>query len=574
MTRRGIGMRWWLAGVFVVIAMLTAALIAAVSSRQADRHLRENAENIAVGATVAAGFAVERAIRDGDLDEQLDSIGGGHGLALFVFSPQGELVGESNLRGIGWASVPRRQTALRSALRGRRYVESLGGGRAVIGLPLRRTPAAGALVGYAPRPRDYGTPIAIFRKEVARASIWAVLAAALTGLLAASLIARRLRRIASAAAAIEQGDFELELEPRFNDEIGHLEVTIDRMRRRLGDAFGQLSAERDRLGLLLEQLQEGVIAVDRGLRIRYANANASALLVDLSLEPDAVLPETYGDLPLGRIARGLFSPDAVVAEARASRADGSIISLVGVPAAAADLAVLVWADITEQERLRRAEQEFVTNASHELRTPVTAIASAVEALKAGARDSPESRDQFIDLIGRQAARLTRLTTSLLILARAQTRQEAVQLEPIELRELLEEIAASSSADAADGVAVRLECPQPVVAEGQREIVEQVVSNLVGNALKHTKSGEVVVRARSAGSDVVIEVADTGPGIPASIRERVFDRFYTADEGRRDGFGLGLAIARSSAEAIGGALTLESDSGRGTTARLVLPARGR
>src|ERR1051325_10832728 len=97
-----IGMRWWLAGVFVVIAALTAALIAAVSSRQADRHLRANAENIAVGATVSAGFAVERAIKEGSLTQQLDPIAGGHGLALFVFSGDRRLLADSNLRGIEW----------------------------------------------------------------------------------------------------------------------------------------------------------------------------------------------------------------------------------------------------------------------------------------------------------------------------------------------------------------------------------------------------------------------------------------------------------------------------------------
>jgi len=564
-----VGMRWWLASVFVVIAALTAALIAAVSSRQADRRLRANAENIAVGATVAAGFAVERAIREGDLQEQLVPIGAAHGLALFVFGRDRRLVGESNLRGIEWRDVPGRGAALASALRGHRFFEAVGNGRVVIGLPLRRTEEAAALVGYQPRPPGYGAPLTIFRNEVVRASIWAVLAAALTGLVAATLIARRLRGIASAAAAIEQGDFALELRPRFGDEIGRLAATIDRMRRRLGDAFAQLSAERDQLGLLLEQLHEGVLAVDRRLRIRYANANARALLPGVVLEADAPLPDTYEDLPLRRVAQGLFAPGAAVAEARARRDDGATLSLVGVPAAASDFAVLVLADITEQERRRRAEREFVTNASHELRTPVTAIASAVEALKAGAQDSPESRERFVDLIGRQAARLTRLTSALLTLARAETRQEELQLEPVELEEVLREVAAS--ADAADGVAVRVECPRPVVAVAQRDIVEQVVASLVGNALKHAASDEIVLRARLADSRAVIEVADSGPGIPPAVQERMFDRFYSGGPGRRDGFGLGLAIAHASTEAIGGRLTIHSAAGRGTTATVVLPA---
>ena len=110
-----------------------------------------------------------------------------------------------------------------------------------------------------------------------------------------------------------------------------------------------------------------------------------------------------------------------------------------------------------------------------------------------------------------------------------------------------------------------------MAVGQRDIVEQVVSNLVGNALKHTVAGEVVLRAEQNGSKATIEVADTGPGIAPAAQSRVFDRFYSLEGNGRDGFGLGLAIARESAEAIGGTLAIESEAGRGTIARLTLPA---
>jgi signal transduction histidine kinase len=106
----------------------------------------------------------------------------------------------------------------------------------------------------------------------------------------------------------------------------------------------------------------------------------------------------------------------------------------------------------------------------------------------------------------------------------------------------------------------VDCPGQVVAIGQRDIVEQVVSNLVGNALKHTVAGEVVLRAGQVGADATIEVSDTGPGISAAVQQRIFDRFYSLDVNGRGGFGLGLAIARDAAEAI-----------RGTTARVVLPA---
>ena len=309
-------------------------------------------------------------------------------------------------------------------------------------------------------------------------------------------------------------------------------------------------------------MNEGVLAVDRGLHVQFANANAKLLLAGVPLEKGAPLPDTHGGLPLRRLAEGLFAPRASVAEARSQREDGAMISLVGVPASSSDLVVLVFADITEQERRRQAEREFVTNASHELRTPVTAITSAVEALQSGAKDDPERRERFIELIGRQATRLTRLSSSLLILARAQTKQEGLHLEPVELGGLLKEIAAASVP--ADGVSLRVECPKPVVAVGQRDIVEQVVANLVGNAVKHTVEGEIVLRAALNGAGATIEVADTGPGISPTVQGRVFDRFYSGE--LREGFGLGLAIARSRPRRSAARSTIESESGARHDAR--------
>jgi signal transduction histidine kinase/HAMP domain-containing protein len=567
-----VGMRWWLAGIFVVIAAVTAALVATVSSRQADIAIRSNSEDIAVGKTVSAAFAIERAIGSGTLATALPTIARRRELALFVFGSHRQRLSVPRSGSVEWQAVPNGDRALSSALAGHRFVEtSQHGGATLVALPLRRTPTARALVAYAPRPAAYGKSLAIFRHEVLRAALWAVLVAAAAGLLAAALIARRLRRIAAAAAAIETGDFDVELNAAFPDEVGSLALAIDRMRQRLGASFEQLRAERDRLGRLLGQLNEGVVAVDTDLVVRFANASATALLGE-DVRPGLPLPPAWCGLRLAELGHGLFRSDAEVAEARIETDDGRTLSVAGVPAGASDLAVIVLADITEQERRERAEREFVANASHELRTPLTAIAGAVEALQAGAKDEPAERDAFIDLIGRQAARLGRLTRSLLIMARAQTHQEAVQLEPLRLSPLLEEIASASVPP--DRVDVRVDCPPELAALGQRDIAEQIVSNLLGNALKHTSSGSVVLSARRRGAAVAIEVADTGPGIPARARQRIFDRFYSGDSGARDGFGLGLAIARDGARALGGSIEIESEPGRGTVARVILAGGAR
>jgi signal transduction histidine kinase/HAMP domain-containing protein len=561
-SRFRIGMRWWLAAAFVAVAALTAALIASFSSRQVGRDVTANARNIAIGEAVSAGFSLERAV---DLPATLKGIGRRDGLALFVFAPDRTLVAQAPTSGVGWTKVPDGAKALDRALGGRRFAESFSDGSAtVVALPLRRTPGASALVAYAPRAQAYGASLSIFRKEVLRVSIWAALAAAALGVVSAALVSRRLRRIAAAAQAIEQGGFDIELQPGFQDEIGMLASTVERMRVRLGDAFEQVQAERDRLELLLDRLHEGVIAVDGALTVQYANASMRRLLPEL--DPDVPLPESFGDLPLRTVAAGLFGRGAPVSEARMDTPDGATFSLVGIPAAGTGLAVLVLADITQNERRQRAEREFVANASHELRTPVGAIATAVEALELGASEDPDERARFIRLIGRQALRLTRLTNSLLVLARAQTREEGMPLVPVELGPLLERVAGSAE----PAGRVRVEQVNGALALAQPDVLEQVVANLVANAVKHAPDAEVVVRASSAGGEAVIEVTDRGPGIPAAVRARVFDRFYSGGGGAaRDGFGLGLAIARDSTVAMGGRLELQSQPGIGTTARVIL-----
>jgi signal transduction histidine kinase len=563
-------MRWWLGGAFVLIAALTAALVAAVASRQADQAVRANSEDVAVGKTVAAAFVVEQALQQGDVDRTASLAAARRDLALFVFDRNGRLITAPTSHGVAWESVPGGRAARAAALAERRYVHTAQrSGATLVALPLRRTAGARALVAFAPQPAAYGRSLNIFRHEIARAALWALLIAAAVGVLAAALVARRLGRIGAAAAAIAEGDFDVPLRPRFGDEVGSLALSLDRMRARLRSSFDELRGERDRLGRLLEQLHEGVLAVDPAGRIQFANSAARELLPGVPLGTGSVVPASVGEVELAELAAGLFSADAAIAEARIEPSEGRTLSVVGIPASASGLALLVFGDISAQERRERAEREFVSNASHELRTPVSAIIAAVEALESGAKESPADRDSFVELIGRQANRLARLTRALLVLARAQTHQGLLLLERVELAPLLDEVAATSEAPAR----VVVDCPRGLSVLAQRDLTEQVFANLVENALKHTDDQTVWLSARADSDAAVVEVRDGGSGIPRRVHDRVFDRFYSGENGRREGFGLGLAIARDAVRALGGRIDIESTVGEGTTVRVALAVEG-
>jgi signal transduction histidine kinase len=564
-------MRWWLALAFAAIAAVTAVAVAEVLTERSKRVLSDRAEEIATGSSVVAARQVTAALQRGDLTRTVDVLAAGRRLSLFVFDQSGSLITPRGSRGVDFDADVMDRQALRRALAGRRFVGHDGeDNRIVVGLPLR-LPRASALVTVAFR-KDLVAEAGLLRTEILRAAGVAILVGAVVGLLVAVLISGRLRRIASAAAAIEAGRFDTKLRPgRLRDEVGALATTIDRMRGRLRESFANVESERDRLRTLFEQLQEGVVAVNPTLEIELANKAARRLISRAPLHEGRALPEPWPGFELRDLATRLFNPDAGISQARISLDTDTTYSLIGIPAGAgSQLALLVISDVSARERRERAEREFVANASHELRTPLTAIANAVEALQLGAKDQVEERDRFIALIDRQTSRLGRLVRTLLALARAQTHQEALQLANVRLKPVLEE--AIEGIKPAKGVGVEVSCPEELTVLGQRGLLEQIVTNLMANAAKHTARGKIVLSARLLDPDSAqIAVRDSGPGISRAQQERIFDRFYQSGNGRQEGFGLGLAIVREAVHALGGTIDIESAPDRGTSVHVTIAA---
>ena len=563
-------MRWWLGLAFAMIAALTALAVAQVFINRSETEFRERAEDLAIGNAVASADAVTRAVRRGDLDRAIGVIADRRRLALFVFDEDGMLITPDRSHRTEYFAVPQRNVAVRSALESRRYIETFGDGRSiVIALPLR-TKDTSALLAYAQRP-EIAAELGIVREKIVEAALWAVGVGAVAGFLVAMLIAARLCRITAAAAAIEQGNFERQLKPRFRDELGSLAFSVDRMRERLQQSFQALESERDRLQRLLGRLQEGVLTVDRELRIEYANPAAARLLDKEALEDGEPLPDPWPQFSLQRLASGLFVPDAPLAQARISPTEAQVIAITGIPAGVgSQSAVLVLTDVTEAEQRERAEREFITNAAHELRTPVAAIQSSVEVLQSGAKEKPAERDRFLEAIERQSARLGRLAHSLLVLARAQRPDEAPRLRPVELLPLLEEVADGLGTE--EGVEVVVDCPSGLMALADHDLADQILTNLAANAVRYTKEGMIEFSAKPvSGQAVAIEVRDTGPGILPHQQSRVYERFYRGQSRDSDGFGLGLSIVRQAVRAIGGTIELDSIPGEGTVARVTLSA---
>jgi PAS domain S-box-containing protein len=340
----------------------------------------------------------------------------------------------------------------------------------------------------------------------------------------------------------------------------------------------RLRASEARHRLLLEAVPDLIFVVsDDGVIFDYWALDESELIAP----PSELLGRSIRDIVPAELAERVM---ANIAEARRTGAIRTFeyeLAIGGEPRArearivpdGESRVLALVRDVTDRSRrahLEQAERQFVTNAAHELQTPLSAIASAVEALELGAKENPAERDRFLVGIRRECDRLERLIRALLTLARAQAGKEGLTLGPVELRPLLEEIA--GSLDVPEEIHVEVRCPPGLAAHADFDLIERMLSNLAANAVHYTDRGRIVFSCRKlTGRAVELEVRDTGLGIPPADQERIFDRFYRGGERSGDGFGLGLAIVREGAHVLGGDVEVKSTPGAGTTVRVTLPA---
>ena len=234
----------------------------------------------------------------------------------------------------------------------------------------------------------------------------------------------------------------------------------------------------------------------------------------------------------------------------------------------------VFFDITQIEKLERVRQEFLSNVSHELRTPLTAILAFVETLESGALDDPENSQRFLAIIRKNAARMQDLIDDILELSAIEGGTSVVDAKPIELAPVVDDVVTSLASQASSKrISVRNDVPLDAVVLADSKRLEQMLINLVENAIKFNREGGEVGIEYEKGTSSLIRVRDTGEGIPAQHLERLFERFYRVDRGRsRDlgGTGLGLAIVKHLARAHGGEVRVKSELGQGTVFEIDLP----
>jgi two-component system phosphate regulon sensor histidine kinase PhoR len=366
--------------------------------------------------------------------------------------------------------------------------------------------------------------------------------------------------------------------------------TFNRMHQAQAERLARLGEDRQQVLAVLGAMVEGVIALDAGQRILFVNGRAGELL---RFSPPAAegrpLWEVVRSRPLLDLAeRALLGPPGKTLREEIS---GHLPARHNLLVHAAGLdgktgadgrgrlrgAVLVLHDISELRWLERVRQEFVANVSHELKTPLSVINVCAETLLDGAVDDMAHRGQFLEQITRQCQRLHTLIQDLLSLARIESGSEVFDVAAVPLGPVVSACLERHRARAESRRQVLEADPAPEpdpVARADEDALEQILDNLLDNAVKYTpEGGRIRIGWRAEGGEAVVEVTDTGIGIPEADQPRIFERFYRVDKARSrqlGGTGLGLSIVKHLAQAMQGSVRVASRPGEGSTFTVVVP----
>jgi two-component system sensor histidine kinase SenX3 len=322
-------------------------------------------------------------------------------------------------------------------------------------------------------------------------------------------------------------------------------------------------------GLILESLDDGVLLFDADGATVFANRPAEELL--------GTSPADVGSLLPLDLQRAVQRAGYVGAEQRAEAETGTpqrVLRATATPAGSEGAVLLVVRDVTEALRIDSVRRDFVTNASHELKTPAAAIQAAAETLRTVVEEDPSAVPRFAEQLQRESLRLSRIVADLLDLSRLESGSDPA--DPVRLDAVVrEECARSDDLVKSAGITLAVTAEVVPAVRGSARDLALLVRNLVDNAVRYTKPGGTVhVQLQAAHEEVILTVTDDGIGIPSRELSRVFERFYRVDRARSretGGTGLGLAIVKHVAENLGGTVNVQSELGTGSTFEVRLPA---
>ena len=392
----------------------------------------------------------------------------------------------------------------------------------------------------------------------------------------AQIMITPLQALTKGTRQVAAGDFSQKLEVTSRDEIGVLTRNFNNMSQVLQNTLSEVESERDKLSTLFLHMTDGVVAFGpNGMVIQYNPA--SVQMLGRTLDATVTFQELFSQEASFEELLALQRPQYLEAQKRAGNRE---LELFMTPFSAEQTpygALVVIHDVTEQRKNEQMRREFVANVSHELRTPLTNIRSYAETIMdSGDEMPPALRGNFLGVIVSEADRMTRIVQDLLTLSKFDYGKMEMNIARFPFAKAVSGVYEAVALDAQNhGHQLTLHLPEHLPeVDGDRERIEQVIMNIVSNAIKYTPDGgRIDITAGVSGQQVFVRIADNGIGIPEKDLPRLFERFYRVDKARSrasGGTGLGLSIAKEILNQHHGDITIDSVYGKGTTVTIMLP----
>jgi two-component system phosphate regulon sensor histidine kinase PhoR len=583
-----------LLGAFLLVILAAAVTFDVMVGGAWQASLRTEIERNLIQKTQLLAHRVETDRSGHSLADIAAQEGQSAGARVTIIDPTGRVLADSESNPANMENHATRPEFV-AALSGR--IGSNERRSATIGIPFLyvAVPISGGAVRLAYPLSDVEAVSAQVRRRLGLASALAFLFALAVAAVAAHWSARRLERIVDVAARIAEGDLQARIQEASQDEIGRVAAAIDVTACRVEESFAAVRSSQRQLETLLNSMQDAVIAVSADGLVQWANQPMDRLVPQGTRLHQPVV-ETIRDPDFLATVKEATTTREVKTARATSIGPGRAFDVTAAPLPDGG-AVAVLRDLTETERVEKTRRDFIANVSHELRTPLTSIQGYAETLLDTTPDNVAPTREFLEIIRKNASRMSRLTEDLLTLARVESGETRFDSEPVPPAELLHDAEESFREIArTHGIDLRIEDMQiqgshapdlknhesslqklpQVLAD--REAIHQVFSNLIDNALKYgsnygASGGRIVLGARPLPHAVEFFVQDFGAGIASEHLPRLFERFYRVDKARSresGGTGLGLAIAKHIMLAHGGSIRAESELAHGSIFLFTLP----
>lgn len=426
--------------------------------------------------------------------------------------------------------------------------------------------------------------IQLVNDQIINASVFSMVSAAIIAVVLSLYVSKKITNpidtLTVAANEIADGDFGRKIYITAQDQIGELAKAFNKMSTNLNTSMNELKHRNVELEAILNSMINGIIAVDQNKNIIMINKFCFEILglpIDYVVQNESMYKIVRNDEVAKMVEDSMVSGMSQVREMPYVHID-KILRIYVNPIITLEReiigSIIVIQDVTQVRKLEQMRSDFVSNVSHELKTPLTSIRGFVDTLKNGAINQPETARHFLDIIDIESDRLYRLINDILLLSEIESMDREPESQTVNLQSVVEEVFDILDQKASDKkLKLNTTFEQRFIIMANRDRIKQMFINLVDNAIKYTERGEVSVNVSSYGSWIRIHVRDTGIGFAEIHKDRLFERFYRADKGRsrsQGGTGLGLSIVKHIVLLYRGKISVESAPGEGTTFEILLP----